>query len=79
MENNQWPKNHARSEALDTVFAVKHNSQGLTSQIRNIPEKPSAQSYRKVLSICYVVTKNSDSKVIIDFSGSHICERIDLD
>ena len=28
MENNEWPKNHTRSEVTDTAFAMKHNPQG---------------------------------------------------
>ena len=52
---------------LDTAFSVKHNAKGITNCIRNIPKKPSTQSYREVLSFRYVVTENLDSKVIIDF------------
>ena len=40
---------------------------GLTNYIRNIPKKPSTQSYRKFVSFRYIATENSDSKVINDF------------
>ena len=48
-------------------FCSEINPMGLINYIRNMPKKPSTQTYREVLSFCYAVTDNSDSKVVIDF------------
>ena len=52
---------------LRHCFCCETQPKVLINHKRDIPEKPSMQSYREVLSFCYALKENSDSKVIIDY------------